>query len=397
LPAASGNVITVDSSQAGQLQQIVGGASSGDTFALQDGVYPMQGGYVWIDTPGITLRSASGNREAVVLDGAYDGSEVITIAASNVTIADITIKQAYTHAIHVVSTDSGDTLDTLIYNVHIIDSREQAIKINPHSAAVHFTDNGIIACSLLELTDEGRPHINPTAGGCYTGGVDAHQARGWVIRDNRIQGFWCPNGLAEHAVHMWRGCRDTVVERNVMQDNARGVGFGMATDGDARTFSDNPCPGAGYVGHYDGVIRNNFIVANRSELFASSSGFDCGICLWSACGAKVLHNSVYSSDNNFSSIEWRFDASRNITISNNLTSHAQRERDNASASTAGNLDNATADLFVDASNGDLHLTETASQAIDQGIAISGDDCTHDIDGDMRQAQPDIGADERIAP
>ena len=126
------------------------------------------------------------------------------------TIADLTIREAATHPIHVVSTDGADTINTLIYNVHIVDPREQAIKINPNQGG-YFVDDGEIACSHIELTDTGRSNVQPNPGGCYTGGVDAHQAWGWIIRDNVIEGFWCNTGLSEHAVHCWRGCRDTVV------------------------------------------------------------------------------------------------------------------------------------------------------------------------------------------
>ncbi len=396
LAAPTGNVVNVDTSQTAELQSIVSNASPGDTILLADGIYNLDGAHLWIDAPGLTLRSASGNREEVVLDGAYQTREIVTVAASDVTLADISLHQAFTHAVHVVSTDGADTDNTLIYNVHIVDPREQAIKINPHSERTHFADDGVVACSHIELTDLGRPNVNPTSGGCYTGGVDAHQARGWVIRDNRIQGFWCPSGLSEHAVHMWRGCRDTVVERNLLIDNARGVGFGLAQDGDARTYGDDPCPGAGYVGHYGGIVRNNFIFASRSDLFASAAGFDCGICLWSACGARALHNTVVSTGDNFSSVEWRFAASRDVEIVNNLLTHPLRERDGASAVQAGNLEGASLDLLKersDGSDGDLHLAEDAHQAIDQGATVARDACTHDIDGDPRDEHPDIGADE----
>ena len=119
----------------------------------------------------MTLRSASGNREAVILDDNYTGSEIVSIVASNVTIADLTIKRAGTHPIHVVTTAGNDTVNTLIYNVHIIDPREQAIRINPSASGDHL-DDGVVACSHIELTDEGRPYVNPTAGGCYTGGCE---------------------------------------------------------------------------------------------------------------------------------------------------------------------------------------------------------------------------------
>ncbi len=395
LPAPEGNVIEVTPAQAGELQSIVASAQTGDTISLADGTYDLAGALLWISTPGVTLRSQSGDREAVILDGGYETTEIVTIAASNVTVADLTLTRAFTHPIHVVSSDAGDTIGTVIYNVHIIDPREQAIKINP-AAAGKYVDDGLIACSHIELTDEGRPHVQPNPGGCYTGGVDAHQARNWHIRDNRIEGFWCDTGLAEHAVHAWRACRDTLVERNLLLNNARGVGFGLVTSGDVRSYEDAPCPEAGdsYIGHYGGIVRNNFIFANDPGLLASPSGFDCGVCFWSACKATAVHNSVVATGDNFSSIEWRFASSVGVEIVNNIATHPLRERDGASANQAGNLENAELSLFVDGSNGDLHLDADASAAIDQGVSVAPGICDGDIDNQTRVEPRDIGADER---
>jgi hypothetical protein len=397
LPAASGNTIPVGASDAASLPGIVAGAAAGDTILLQDGVYALDGATLWIDTPGLTIRSQSGERDRVTLDGGYRSTEIITVAASEVTVADITIKQAYTHAIHVVSTDGGDTLNTLIYNVHVVDSREQAIKINPHQAKINFPDRGTVACSHLELTDAGRPHVNPDPGGCYTGGVDAHQAREWRIRDNLIEGFWCPGALAEHGVHMWRGCRDTIVERNRFFNNARAVGFGMAESGAARLYDDDPCPGAGYVGHYGGIVRNNFILVDRPELVNTTGAADCGICFWSACKARALHNTFVSTNQAVSAIEWRFASSIGLEVTNNLVSHRLWDRGGgASALRAGNLSLDSLELFVDGPGGDLHLATTAAAAINQGVAIADGACGDDIDGDPRDQAPDIGADELAA-
>jgi len=340
----------------------------------------------------VTLRSASGNRETVILDGNYESTEIITVAASDVTIADLSIHRPYTHAIHVTASD-GHTLNTLIHNVHIIDPREQAIKINPGGDGV-YPDQGRITCCRMELTDTGRPHVNPTATGCYTGGVDAHQARDWVISDNHIEGFWCQSDLSEHAIHLWRGCRDTIVERNVLLDNARGVGFGMSSSGTARSFDDEPCGGLNaYIGHYRGIIRNNFIAADRAELFSSGEGFDCGVCLWSSCGTQVLHNSIASTGPNFSSIEWRFAGSTDVLIANNAASHAIMERTDASGTVLSNLEDAPMSLFVDVQNADLHLNNNPTSAVDQGADLAENAPTHDIDVDPRDATPDIGADE----
>lgn len=225
LPVPGGNVVNV-SDEVG-LWTAVNAAQPGDTILLADGIYNLgQAGYfLWIGASNITLRSASGNREAVILDDDWRASETITIAGSNVTIADISIRRARTHPIHVVSTNSGDTNNTLVYNVHIIDPGQQAIKINPHSAREKFPNFGEIACSHIELTDAGRSKVLEINGSCYTGGIDAHAARGWVIRDNLIEGFWCGSGgLSEHGIHLWSDSQDTLVARNQLTNNARGIG-----------------------------------------------------------------------------------------------------------------------------------------------------------------------------
>lgn len=388
LAAPSGNI--VDVSTASALISAVNNATAGDTIRLADGTYTFgSGNYLWVDVPNVTIRSQSGNRDAVVIDGNYNASELIHVVASGVTIADLTLREAYTHPIHVVSSNTANTDNTLIYNVHIIDPGEQAIKINPGTGG-YYTDNGTIACSHIELTDTGRPYIRNN---CYTGGVDAHQSQDWQIHDNLIEGFWCDSGLSEHGIHLWRGSRGTLVERNRLINNARGIGFGLADTGTARTYTDTPCPAAmgGYVDHYDGLIRNNFIYANQSALFNSSSGFDCGICLHQACEVRVVHNTVASTQAPFSSIEWRFDNTV-VDLVNNLVTHNLRDRGGSDSQT-GNLQNQPLSLFADGNNGDLHLLSTATAAIDQGVMDS--DVITDIDGDSRLdgGTVDIGADE----
>jgi hypothetical protein len=189
LPAPGGNIVPVDPSQAADLDDIVRDAAVGDTILLADGTYNLNGDYLRFDTSGVTMRSDSGNRDAVVLDGNYVTTEIVVVAASNVTIADLTLKRAMFHPIHVTAGSSTNTENTLIYNVHVIDAGQQAIKINQNVAKTHFPDNGTVACSHIALTDSGRPQVWTINGSCYTGGIDAHHAWGWVVRDNLIEGF----------------------------------------------------------------------------------------------------------------------------------------------------------------------------------------------------------------
>lgn len=391
LPPPTGTVVYV--SNVAELVTAVNTAAPGSTIMIEDGYYPLDGAYLRIAASGVTLRSVSGNTQAVVLDGNYISTEIIQVVASNVTIADITLQEAYDHPIHVMSQDGSHTLNTLIYNVHVVNPGQQAIKINP-AAEGYYTDGGLIACSHIELTDAGRSHIRDN---CYTGGIDAHQSRGWTIRDNRIEGFWCDSGLSEHAIHFWRGGRDNLIERNLLLDNARGIGLGLVTSGSGRTYPDDPCPTAsGYVDDFGGLVRNNFIAANDSGLFSSEYGFDCGICFWNACNARALHNTVYTADqgSTFSALEWRF-PNTSAEITNNLANAALRERDGASGIVSGNLDNALPEWFSSPGNGNLHLLPTSLEAIDQVTAPI--EAPTDIDGQPRPAgtSADIGADELI--
>jgi hypothetical protein len=391
LPPPAGPVVTVSTVAA--LEAAVNAAPAGQTILVAPGHYDLDGVYLRIAAPGVTLRGQGGDREAVVLDGNYLTAEIIQVVASHVTVADLTLREAYDHPIHVMPSATAATDGTIVYNVHVVDPGQQAIKVNPLLPGGPYADGGTVACSRIEMTDAGRSRVRD---GCYTGGVDAHAARGWTVRDNVIEGFWCTDGLAEHAVHFWKESRDTTVERNVLRDNARSIGFGMLASGTAaRAWADVPCPaaGGGYVDHFGGVARNNVVSAHASGLFASEYGFDCGVCLWQACGAQVLHNTVWSGDPaaSFSSVEWRF-ALTSATVANNLVNVALRERDGAVAALAGNVTGALAAWFLGAASGDLHLAASASPAIDQGV-VTG--VTDDLDGEPRPrgAAPDVGADE----
>jgi hypothetical protein len=394
LSPATGNIINVSPSEVGDLPSIVNSSPGGSTIMLADGTYNLNGDQLWFSKPDITLRSASSNPDNVILNGDYKTNEIITVAASNITIAEITIKQAYTHPIHVIAKNDSDITNTLIYRVKIQDPREQGIKINPTNG--HYTDKGTIACSTIELTTAGRANVNPVISGCYTGGIDAHAAKDWTVRDNIIKGFWCQNGLSEHAIHFWNGSRGTVVERNVILDNSRGIGFGLlSSSGSARVYSDDTCDisNTTYIGHYDGIIRNNFIFASSQDLLNSSNGFDCGVCLASACKATTVHNTIISTGPGFASIDSRFKGSYNTSIINNLSNLSLLEREGASGNWSNNITDADMSSFSDGQNADLHLSTGASAAIDSGLQLSSGIADQDIDGDERDDSPDIGADE----
>ena len=387
LATPSGPTIRVGPGEADRLPAIVSRAPARSTILLANGTYRVPS-TLNVSKGGVTLRSRSGRAETVVIDGRYATGDLVAVAASGVTIAEVTLTRASYHLVHVVPSNAGPTIrGPRLYRLRLIDGAEQFVKINPNAARTAFVDAGRIECSTFRLTDRGRPHVPSNFLPCYTGGIDAHGARGWTVRLNRFQHIRCDQGkgLAEHAVHFWTGSRDTVVERNTIVDCARGIGFGLGDRTDwARRYPD--AAGAGYVGHYGGIIRNNVVVATRP-------GMDTGIGLEQARAARVYHNTVYAGPRAagyFSSLDYRF-PNTTADIRNNLVTRITA-RDGATARLFRNVQSVPAAWFRNPARLDFHLRRTAAGAIDRGLAVRG--AGLDIDGrPHRIGPPDLGADE----
>ncbi len=376
--------VTIAAGDVSALVSAVNNASPGDVILLEDGTWDLDGAYLWIDVDGVTLQGASGDSANVILDGGYVTTEIITIAANDVTVAHLTTRRAWTHGIHATGGATADVTGAVIYDVAVMDPGEQAIKVNQTGSGT-YTDDGVIACSHLELTDAGRPSVR----NCYTGGIDSHATRGWSIRDNYVAGFWCESGLSEHGIHLWRKNAETVIERNVIENCARGIGLGLSESPGAFDRDHGIDCGPAYVDDVRSDVWNNKVFVDDARIYASGAGFDVGIGIWNACEANVVHNTVYSTQAPYSSIEWRFDPT-SAYVANNLVSHNLRERTVGVATVEGNIESAGSGEFVDAASGNLHLA-AGSSAVDAGVATGL--TTQDIDGATRDATPDVGADE----
>lgn len=159
---------------------------------------------IQLNNPGIVMRSTSNNAAAVILDGGYQTNELITVSASDVTLAHFTVTRAIDHPIHMYPRAAGpDVTCDVVYGMRIIDGGEQFVKVNSNGAG-NYVDRGRIGCSIFQLKNAGRPHIERASGGCYRGGIDCHSGRGWLVRRNLFEEIYCAGeGLAEHAVYFW--------------------------------------------------------------------------------------------------------------------------------------------------------------------------------------------------
>lgn len=365
LGAPANTVINVSS--AAELVQAVAdanGAGGNRSILLADGDYVLAAPLV-ITAPDVTVRGASANRGAVTVQGGgMNGSvmHVFLVRASRFTVADLTLGRVANHGIQIQGERDAD--DLLVHNVRFIDTREQMLKVSyDASDTSKGSDRGIVECSEFEYTAGVGPQY-------YIGGIDAHNAGDWVVRDNVFKAIRSPDAnLAEHAIHFWSGSSDTLVERNTIINSDRGIGFGL-----------------GSRGHVGGTIRNNMVHTTR----------DVGIGLESASGARVLNNSVYAAGYP-NAIEYRFAATTGAYIANNLTYGTIKQRDGAMATLVSNNTAATAAFFVDPANGDLRLASAVASVVDMGLTLS--DVTDDIDMNARPigGAPDIGAHEWGTP
>ena len=357
-------------STASELSNAILEANSGGdkTIQLRPGTYILNN-MLWVSANGVTVQSLSGNRGSVIIEGrGMWGSvtHIFNVAGSNFTLRNVTLRRVANHAIQIHGELNADA--PLISNVHILDTYEQMIKIsydsnNPASGS----DNGIMENCRLEYS----AGIGPQ---WYIGGIDAHNAKNWVIRRNIFRGIRSPSqDVAEFAIHFWSNSRNTSVERNWIINCDRGIGFGM-----------------GNRGHFGGIIRNNMIYHNATELFA-----DVGISLESASNAKVYNNTIYQQHSYPSAIEYRFARTSGVLIVNNLTNKAISRRDGASGNISHNVTSANSTWFVNPPAGNLRLRFAVPQVVDQGRAVEGLNLDFDSNRRPQGNGIDIGADEWV--
>ncbi|MFH2062551.1 MAG: hypothetical protein ABIJ46_00145 [bacterium] len=369
--ATSGGTVTEDPnsitvSSAAALANAIESANGGGpkTILVENGTYTL-GGMLWVSASGVTVRSRSGVRDAVVLQGdgmAGNVSHVFNVTGDNFTVRDLTMRRVANHALQLQVDVDGLTVS----NVHFLDTGEQMLKVAYDAGNMAAaSDDGLVENSLFEYSAGHGPQY-------YIGGIDAHNARNWVVRGNTFWNIKSPSeDIAEFAIHFWSESENTLVERNTIVSCDRGIGFGL-----------------GDRGHVGGIIRNNMIYHDSSEGFA-----DVAIGLEDARNSQVYNNTVLMANSYPNAIEYRFGSTTGAQIYNNLTNKAITARDGASGTAANNVTDAQSSWFVAPASGNLHLVSSVAAVVDRGRSVSG--LTDDFDGQSRPrgGSIDVGADE----
>lgn len=322
----------------------------------------------------IQIRGATGNPADINIYGAGMLDPIVpfgfqVFTATDVLIADLSIGNVYYHSV-AIQGDQG-AARVRLYHTRISDAGQQIVKgigggngvpdVTIEYSEIFYTVGAVIH-------PEGSP---PNS--CYTNGIDALGARGWVIRDNLIRGIKCQNeALAGPAILMWGGSSDTLIERNTLLDSSRGIHLGLL-EGD----------------HSGGVVRNNFVRWDPDATYP----VDVGIYTTSA-NAKVLHNTVLTRGGYPNAIEVRFPSATGVLVQHNLGDASVQPRNGAVPVLVDNSSDAEPGWFVNEAAGNLRLVPAATQAIDQVTRLA--DAPDDFDAHLRPeaaGATDLGASE----
>jgi hypothetical protein len=360
-----------------QLHDAVARLQPGGTVALADGQYLLSRP-LHIRADRVTIRSQSGHRERVVLDGGGTLGEAVWVSAcSGVTIADLTVQNVRWNGIKVNSQTGVQRLR--IYNCVLRNIWQRGVKgvavpakdrdcLRPRDCRIEY-------CLFINdrpkrFSDDPRDTMK-TFKGDYIGGIDVMFASAWVIRDNVFRGIRGRTRQGRGAVFLWQDSRDCVVEGNVIVDGDAGICLGNSSRDRAIPIHCSRC-----------VVRNNCVSRAPEGGIVCAHTRDC----------KVLHNTVYDPSSRLGRGVRVISQAEGLQVMNNLLSGVR-----VLVATRGGVDlrdnreGVRDSLFADPAGGDLHLVNRDPDVVDAGRLLK--DALKDLDGRTRGPRADLGAHE----
>ncbi len=300
LPAAEGQVIRVANVE--ELFQAAQDIRPGGTILLADGRYAMPR-YFEIATDNVALRSASGNRHAVVLDGAGSrhGELIGITGCSGVTIADLTVANVKFNGIK-INSDRGANRVTVhncvLHNiwqrgVKAPGLRANADKLSPRDCRVQY-------CLFYndrpkEFADD-ETDTSKTFNGNYIGGIDVKNTTDWTISDNVFIGLNGRTREGRGCIYISENGQGCTIERNVFLDCDIGVALG------------NPSLEIAKVHAVGCVVRNNLIAHCPETGILACYTRDC----------QITGNTIFDPDSRLGRLVWVQNANDGLRVSDNV-------------------------------------------------------------------------------
>ncbi len=375
LPRPIGQIIKVSNAQ--ELVKAVEEVKTSGTILLADGHYEMPH-YIEIRTDNVTLRGASGHRERVVIDGAKSrhGELVGVRGCSGVKIADLTIQNTQYNGFKINSETNVQNLT--IYNCIIRNIWQRGVKgvkvPKENREAIRPKDCRVQYCLFYNDRPK-RQSDDPRdiAGGNYIGGIDVMYAKNWVISDNVFVNIRGRTREGRGAIFMWFDSQECIIERNIIIDCDAGICLGNPHRADGIKIHCRRC-----------IVRNNFITRATEGGIVPVYTEDC----------KILNNTIHEPDSRLGRLIRIVFDNDGLLVANNLLSGPKiRNESDSNIKFINNLEKDLTSVLVNPSQGNLHLTARAVDAINKAEILP--DVTSDIDGEAREETPDIGADELI--
>ena len=360
-----------------QLWNAVVTGSADDEIIIYPGVYNVTNSLYMINCPGLILRGSTGDPNDVILRGpgmnnaggnTYEGVQFVS---ADMTLADLTVEEFFHHGVHYQASGDGCVVD----NVIVRNCGEQYIK------GTKFIDDVIIRNTQMIQTKTRLDDLLPYRPNGYTGGIDLHGARNFHIVDTIAIDIFAEDGYGDAGIFLWNETSNGIIERNVVIGCNKGIALG------------NPSNSLNVIHARDVIVRNNFVARGPSV----------GVELCFVQDISFYNNTVYGADGNyFRAVQLLDDYNEvyfpmtGVELAYNIIRGQIRDITRTQPYTlTGNIvgTTATANWFVAASAGDLHLTALATPAIDSAVTLI--DVPEDIDGQARPigSAPDVGADE----
>ncbi len=376
--APKGNCINVSSVD--ELFTAVETVKPGETILLNDGIYYMPR-YIEIRTDDVTLRSASGNRNAVILDGSKSthGELVGFLSCSGVTVADLTIQNIKWNGFKINANYNVQNLT--IYNCVIHNIWERGVKSVrvPEKNREEIRPKNIQIKHCLFYNDHPKQFSDDskdtpkTFNGNYIGGIDTMHAKGWTISDNVFIGIQGRTREGRGCVFMWHHAEDCVIERNVIIDCDVGIALGNSSgigEGQSSVHGTNM------------IVRNNFITRTPETGILADYTKDC----------KIVNNTIFDPANQMNRLIRIVHNNENLIVANNLLSGPGMSIETKDTiQLKQNSIGAFGSQFVNTQDGNLHLSTNVEELVDKGAPLPF--VNEDIDHQIRDQAIDIGADE----
>ena len=275
LPKPKGQVLRVKAVD--ELLKASKDVRPGGTILVADGHYMMPR-YFDLTADRVTLRSESGNRHKVILDGANSRhGELIGITrATGVTIADLTVQNVKWNGIKVNSNLGAERVTIHNCVIHNVWQRGIKAPAMPKEQGDKGPRESTIRYCLFyndrpkQFADDETDSAK-TFNGNYIGGIDVKNTIDWTISDNVFMGIQGRTREGRGCIYISENGRGCTIERNVFLNSDIAIALG------------NPTLGYSPLQAIDCVARNNFI----------SDCPETGILACYTRGCRILKNTVH--------------------------------------------------------------------------------------------------------